>query len=164
MSCFSQKTGDPWLGSASCVSKFFWIWLILKLSTGGYFRAHTLKSTIHHLARCHRRVPKHRDRFWSIFFDQLPNCVGSNGNKFFWQSNVHAILNVWWSHKCLRLSQSHDRSHDDPATSVGTQLQWFTEQQLILDGFHEIRLGVNYDLDWIHHTSDKHWSLMEPHL
>ena len=44
-----------------------------------------------------------------------------------------------------RLTQSHDRSHDDLAISVGAQHQWFTEQQLILDDLHEIRLGANYD-------------------
>ena len=42
--------------------------------------------------------------------------------------------------------------------------QWFLEQQLILDDLHDIRLGANYDLGWIHHTIDKHWSLMELHL
>ena len=32
---------------------------------------------------------------WLIdFFERLTNCVGSNANKFFSQSNVHAILNV----------------------------------------------------------------------
>ena len=56
--------------------------------------------------------------------------------------------------------QSHDRSHDDLAISVGAQHQWFPEQQRIFDEIHEIRLGVNYDLGWIHLTIDKHWSLM----
>ena len=32
------------------------------------------------------------------FFERLTNCVGSNANKFFWQTNVYAILNVRWSH------------------------------------------------------------------
>ena len=42
--------------------------------------------------------------------------------------------------RCLRLSQSHDRSHDDLAISMvsGTTTD--------LDNFHEIRRGVNYDL------------------
>ena len=32
---------------------------------------------------------------WLIdFFERLTNCVESNANKFFWQSNVHATLNV----------------------------------------------------------------------
>ena len=31
-------------------------------STTLYFRAHAVKSTIHHLSRCHRRVTKYRDR------------------------------------------------------------------------------------------------------
>ena len=36
---------------------------------------------------------------WLIdYFERLTNCVGSNANKFFSQSNVHAILNVCWSH------------------------------------------------------------------
>ena len=47
---------------------------------------------------------------------------------------------------CLRLSQSHDRLHDDLAISVGAQHQWYPEQQLILDELHEIRLRVNYDV------------------
>ena len=71
-------------------------------STAVYFRTHTRKSTIHHLSRCHRHVSNHRDRifgaFLSTFFERLTNCVGSNANKFFCQSNVHAILNVCWSH------------------------------------------------------------------
>ena len=154
MFSFSEKKGDHLLGSASWASNFCWIWLILKHLYNRLLFNFGLIRVNPRFIICHARI------FWAFW----ANCVGSNANKFFWQSNVHAILNVWWSHKCLRLSQSHDRSHDDPATSVGTQLQWFTEQQLILDGFHEIRLGVNYDLDWIHHTSDKHWSLMEPHL
>ena len=47
------------------------------------------------------------------------------------------------------MSQSHDSSHDDLATSVGAQHQWFPEQQLILDDRHEIRLRVNYNLGLI---------------
>ena len=46
----------------------------------------------------------------------------------------------------VRLSQSHDRSHDDLGISVGEHYQWFPEQQLILDDLNEIRLGVNYDI------------------
>ena len=44
----------------------------------------------------------------------------------------------------LKLSQSHDRLHDDLAITVGAQHQWFPEQQLIMDDLLEIRLGVNY--------------------
>ena len=65
--------------------------------------------------------------------------------------------------KGLRLSQSHDRSHDDRAISVDAQQQWFPKQQLILDDLQEIRIEVNYELGWIHHTIDKHWRLMELH-
>ena len=36
-------------------------------STAVYFRAHTRKSTIHHLSRCHRRVSKHCDRIFVAF-------------------------------------------------------------------------------------------------
>ena len=46
----------------------------------------------------------------------------------------------------MRLSQSHDSSHDDLAISVGGQHQRFPEHQMILDDLHEIRLGVNYNL------------------
>ena len=76
-------------------------------STAVYFRAHTLESTIHHLWRCHRRISKHHDCIFGAFlstnryepfFERLTNCVRSNANKFFWLSNVHAILNVCWSH------------------------------------------------------------------
>ena len=36
---------------------------------------------------------------WLIeFFERLTNFVGSNANKFFWQSNVHTIMNVCWFH------------------------------------------------------------------
>ena len=131
-------------------------------STVVYFRAHMRKSTIHHLSRCNRRVSKHRNRIFGAFlstnrhepfFEWLTNCMGSNANKFFWQSNVQAI----WFHLCLKLSQSHDRSHDDLAISVGAQHQWFPEQQLILDDFHEMRPGVNYDLVRIHHSIDGPW-------
>ena len=57
-----------------------------------YFRAHRRKSTIYHLSRCHRRVLKPAIVFLENFF-RLTNCVGSNANKFLWQSNIHAILN-----------------------------------------------------------------------
>ena len=158
MTSFSEKSGDHLLGTASCASNFCWIETPIQ-STAVYFRAHTRKSTIHHVLRCHRRVSKHRNRIFKAFlstnrhkpfFERLTNCVGSNANKYFWQSSVHAILNVCWSHYCLRLSQSHDRLHDDLAISVGAQHQWFPQQQLILDDFHEICLGVNYNLSWIH--------------
>ena len=57
-------------------------------STAVYIRAHTRKSTIHNLSRCHRRVSKHRDRIFGAFqhepfFGRLTNCVGSNENKLF---------------------------------------------------------------------------------
>ena len=61
-------------------------------STAIYFRAHTRKSTIHHLSRCHRRVSKHHDRIFGAFlstnqqealFERLTNCVGLKANKFF---------------------------------------------------------------------------------
>ena len=32
-----------------------------------YFQAHTCKSKIHHLSRCHRSVSKHRDRILGAF-------------------------------------------------------------------------------------------------
>ena len=35
--------------------------------TAVYFRAHTPKSTIHHLSQCHRRVSKHRDHIFGAF-------------------------------------------------------------------------------------------------
>ena len=76
--------------------------------TAVYFRAHKRKFTIHHLSRCHRCVSKYRDQtifgaFLSTnrhepFFERLTNSVGPNANEFLWQSNVHAILNVCWSH------------------------------------------------------------------
>ena len=65
--------------------------------TAVYFRAYTRKSRIHYLSQCHRRVSKHRDRIFGVFlstnrhvsfFERLTNCVGTNANKFFWQSNV----------------------------------------------------------------------------
>ena len=67
-------------------------------STAIYFRAHTFKTTMHHPSRCHRRVSKYRGRIFGgflstnrhePFFERLTNCVGSNANKFFWQSNVN---------------------------------------------------------------------------
>ena len=53
------------------------------------------------------RFSKQRHRIFGAFHstnrheplsERLTNCVGSNANKLFWQSNVHAILNVCWSH------------------------------------------------------------------
>ena len=38
------------------------------------------------------------------FFERLTNCIGSNAKKFFWQSNIHAILNVCW---CVNLMIGH---------------------------------------------------------
>ena len=51
---------------------------------------------------CHDVIDVFLEHFFqpidtSFFFERLTNCVGSNANKFFWQSNVHAILNVCWS-------------------------------------------------------------------
>ena len=61
-------------------------------STAVYFRAHTRKSMIHHLSRCHRRVSKRRVRIFGAFlsanqqdpfFEQLTNyVVGSNASIF----------------------------------------------------------------------------------
>ena len=61
-------------------------------STAVYFPAHTRKSTIHHLARCHRRVSQHCNRIFGAFLsinrhepfvERLINCLGSNANKYF---------------------------------------------------------------------------------
>ena len=76
-------------------------------STAVYFRVYTLRSTIHHQSRCHRHVSKHRNRIFGAFlstkrhkpfFERLKYCMGFNANKFFSHSNVHAVLNVCWSH------------------------------------------------------------------
>ena len=77
-------------------------------STAVHFRSHIRKSTIHCLCQCHRCVSKHRYRIFGaflltnrhelFFFERLTNCVASNANKFFLQTNVHTILNVGWSH------------------------------------------------------------------
>ena len=77
MSSYSKKTGDHLLGSASCASNFCWIWLILKPP---YSRLLFTFAFIHVNAwfiTCHER---------------LTNCVGSNANIFFWQSNIHACI------------------------------------------------------------------------
>ena len=47
-------------------------------STAVYFRAHTRKSMIHHLSRCHRRVSKHRDHIFGAF-------LWTNWNEFFFE-------------------------------------------------------------------------------
>ena len=62
-------------------------------SAAVYFQAHTRKSTIHNLPRCHRRVSKQRDPIFgafllanrplAFFFERLTNCVAFNANKFF---------------------------------------------------------------------------------
>ena len=132
MSSFSEKTGDDLLGSVSCATNFCWIWLILKkhtadccLLSGSYAQIHdsspvvfrnTAIAFLEHLFR-----PIYTNRFlsdWQIVCDPM-------WTNFFWQPNVHKILNVFWSHESLRLSQSHDRSHDNIGISVSAQHQWF---------------------------------------
>ena len=69
---------------------------------GSSWNIFSRKSRIYHLSRYHKPVSKHRDRIVGSFLpnqhesfvERLTNCMGSNANKFFWQSNVHAILNV----------------------------------------------------------------------
>ena len=63
MSSFSEKTGD--LTHLETPIQ----------STAIYFRAHTRKSTIHHLLRCHRRVSKHRDRIFEHFFRPIDTSL-----------------------------------------------------------------------------------------
>ena len=65
-------------------------------STAVYFRAHTRKSMIHNRDRIFRAFLS--TNRYEPFLERLTNCVGSNVNKFFWQLNAHAILNVCWSH------------------------------------------------------------------
>ena len=48
-------------------------------STTIHFRAHTRKSTIHHLSRCHRRVSKHHNRIFGAFL------LTNRHETFFWQ-------------------------------------------------------------------------------
>ena len=43
----------------------------LNTHTAIYFRAHTRKSTIHHLSRCHSRDSNHRDCISEAFFRQI---------------------------------------------------------------------------------------------
>ena len=44
-------------------------------STAVYFRAHTRKSTIDHLSRCHRRVSKHSDRILELLFRPIDTSL-----------------------------------------------------------------------------------------
>ena len=95
ISRFSEKTCDHLLGSASCASDFCWLCLIFKHPHNRLlfiFGLTCVNPRCITCLRCHRRVPKHRDRifgaFLSInrhkaFFERLTNCVGSNANKFF---------------------------------------------------------------------------------
>ena len=71
-------------------------------STAVFFRAHTPKSTIHYLSRCHRRVSKHCDRIFGAFlstnrqesfFERLTNCVGSNAIQIFFVSKM--FMQYW---------------------------------------------------------------------
>ena len=96
--------------------------LILFLTYGNITKSFGAKSGRGRLFKLIFWVLKNANRY-KAFSARLTNCVGSNANKFLWQSNVH--------------------------------VPWFPEQQLILDDLHKIRLGVNYDLGWIHHTIDK---------
>ena len=79
--------------------------------TAVYFRAHTRKSTIHHMSRCHRGVLKHRDPIFGAF-------LSTNRLESFYERLGNYVGYVL-------LSQFHDRSHDDVAISVSAQHQWF---------------------------------------
>ena len=149
MSSFSEKTDDHLFGSASRASNFCWIWLILKHPYSRLPFIFELTRVNPLFITCHRdpifgallSINRHES-----FFERLRNWDPTQRKQFFLQSTVHAILNVCWPPKGLRLSQSHERSDDNLAISVGAQHQWLPGQKLILDNPHKIRLGVNYDL------------------
>ena len=65
-------------------------------STAVYFRAHTGKSTFHHLLRCHKRISKHRERATNnIFLDEAHFNLGGYVNKQncrFWGTENHAHI------------------------------------------------------------------------
>ena len=115
---------------------------------------------LHDDLRC---VSKHCDRILEHFFRPIDTTLFWAIDKFceIKREQIFFTVKCSCNIECLRLSQSHDRSHDDLAISVGVQHQWFPEQQMILFDLHEIPLGVNYDLGWIHHIIDRHWSLVE---
>ena len=171
MSSYSEKTGDHLLGKASWASNFCWIWLILNYP---YSQLLFTFEPIHVNPRfitCHDFIDsKQRDRIFGAFIST---------RVLFWaidklcgiQQQTINFLTVRYSCniECMlvplmpMLPQSHDISHDDLAKSVGAQHQWYAEQQLILNDFHEIRLGVKYNLYWIYHTIEKHLPLIELH-
>ena len=72
--------------------------------TAVYSRAHTRKSTIHHLLGCHRRVSKHRDLIFVVF-------LSTNRHEFFlWaidklcgvqRDKIFLTHNCSWNIECI---------------------------------------------------------------
>lgn len=95
---FFPKTMRPFAWKCLMLQQLFWD-----------FQAHTRKSMVRHLSRCHRRISNHQDHileqflrvFWMSFYQR-----DIKRTQFFWHPNVHAILNVHWSILVLRLSNS----------------------------------------------------------
>ena len=149
------KKGDNLHGNASSGSNFCWISLILKdsytrlLFTFGLIRVNPW--FIVFLEHFFRSINM------SLFFWAIDKLCGIQRGEIF--STVKCSGKI--EYMLVPIMPNHNRSHDNLEISVGAQHPWFPEQQLSLDDLHEIRLGVNYDLGWIHHSIDKHWSLME---
>ena len=106
---FQKKTGDYLLESASYASNFCWIWYILKYPYSRLLFIFGLTLVNPLLITCHDVIDVFRSTaivYWSIsfnqstraFFERLTNVWDPTRTNFFWQSNVHAILNVRWSH------------------------------------------------------------------
>lgn len=107
-----------------------WIWHILRYPYSRlFFTFWIIRTTSRFTSTC----PDVLDVFPNtmiVFFDNLLRLIRtilllSNGQivwdltqRHFWQSNVYTIFNVRWSHQCLELSQSHNTSYEDPATST----------------------------------------------
>ena len=137
-------------------------------STAVYFRAHAHISTIHHLSRCHRRS-KHSDRIFGAFlstnwhepfFWAIDKLCGIQRQQIF--LTVKCSCNIEWTlvplmPKIISIS----RYVKWQSCNISWRTAWFPEHQLNLDDLHEIGLRMNYDLGWMHHTINKHRSLIE---
>ena len=77
MSNFSPKTGDHLLGSASCASNFYWIWLILKhpysrlLFAFGLIRVNPRFITCHHVIDVFRSTAIFLEHFFRLIDTSL---------------------------------------------------------------------------------------------
>ena len=111
---FFRKTGDYLLGSASCASKFCWIWLILKhpysrlLLTLGLIRVNPRFFTCHDVIKV---FEARRSYFWSISFDRRCRSCNISWRTALTVSGTTTDFgwNSYWSELRPRLNSPYHR-------------------------------------------------------